>query len=152
MSYRMSAMLLLPIFWVSTVSAQILECTNGAGKKEFAQTCPPGTVRQKEMAGSSATKPVETPVSSNDSPKSSTQMELEFQQRRIAREQQEEKLERDRKTNQDKCAALKERLNMYENSRSVKRYDQSSGKWTIVEDEQRPAIMAQIRNELSQCR
>lgn len=148
---RRLTILLLTIFSANTASAQILECTNAAGKKEFAQTCPPGTVKQKEMAGNSATKPIEASVSSNGSAKSASQMEIEFQQRRIAREQQDEKLERDAKNKQYKCAALKERLNMYENSPGIKRYDQATGKWIIVEDEQRPAIMAQIRNDLRQC-
>lgn len=144
-------MLLLSVLWASTVSAQILECTNAAGKKEFAQTCPPGTVKQKELAGNSATKPIDATASNPDAPKSASQMEIEFQQRRIAREQQDEKMERDARNKQYRCAALKERLNMYENSRGIKRYDQATGKWTFVEDEQRPAIMAQIRNDLRQC-
>lgn len=151
MGYR-KLTILLSLLLINDVSAQILECINAAGKKEFAQTCPAGTVRQKEMAGSSATKLTENFDRNSDSPKSSNQMELEFQQRRIAREQQEEKLENDKKNKQYKCAVLKERLNMYENSRGIKKYDQASGKWIIVEDEQRPAIIAQIRNDLSQCR
>jgi hypothetical protein len=151
-SYRIVAILLLSMGMASTASAQILECINASGKREFAQTCPPGTVKQKEMAGSSATKPIDNAVdSSGSSQKSASQMDIEFQQRRIAREQQDEKIERDRKNQQYKCAALKERLNMYENSRSIKKYDQATGKWSMVEDEQRPAIMAQIRNDLRQC-
>ncbi len=152
MIYRIAIILLLGMSTASTVAAQILECINAAGQKEFAQTCPPGTVKQKEKIGSSATKPIDnTADSGGSSQKSASQMEIEFQQRRIAREQQDEKLERDRKNQQYKCAALKERLNMYENSRSIKKYDQATGKWNMVEDEQRPAIMAQIRNDLRQC-
>jgi hypothetical protein len=149
--YRIIVIMLLSGSIVDTASAQILECTSATGKKEFAQSCPPGTVKQRELAGSSVTKPVATSDGNNDPQKSATQKEIEFQQRRIAREQQDENQEREKKDKQYKCAALKERLNMYENSRRIKKYDQASGKWTQVEDEQRPAMMAQIRNDLRQC-
>jgi hypothetical protein len=69
-------------------------------------------------------------------------MELEFQQRRIARGQYKEKLENDKKNKQYKCAISKERLGVGENSHGIKKYDQASGKWIIVENEHHPAIIA----------
>jgi hypothetical protein len=47
-----------------------------------------------------------------------------------------------KKNKQYKCATLKERLDMDENSHGIKKYDPASGKWIIVENEHHPAIIA----------
>jgi len=148
---RLAGFVFATIFMAGSASAQVSVCVNAAGKKEYAQTCPPGTVKQKELAGSSAAKS-ETSADSGDSQKSANQLELEFQQRRIAREQSEDKQEQERKAEKNKCDYLKQRLDMYENSRGIRKQDPVTGKWAVVEDAQRPAIMAQIRNDMRQCR
>jgi len=149
---RHVGLVLLMMCLASGASAQIMECTSASGKKEFAQACPPGTVKQKELAGSSATRPVsDTSADSAGSQRTASQLEIEFQQRRIAREQNEEKQEQARQANKNKCDALKQRLDMYENARGIKRKDPATGQWVVVEDTQRPVIIAQIRNEMKQC-
>lgn len=150
--YRLLTILCLGILDTSTASAQIMECIHADGRKEFAQTCPAGTVNQKQMAGKSATRPIDNATETGSSAQKSTnQLEIEFQQRRIAREQAEEKQEREQKAKQERCAALRQRLSMYQTSNFIKKYDQATGKWNYVEDDQRSATIAQIQSELGQC-
>lgn len=152
MGCRLLNILLLCILGASAASAQIMECIHANGRKEFAQTCPPGTVNQKQMADSSATKPLESSAdTSTSAQKSTNQLEIEFQQRRIAREQAEEKQEQEQKAKQQRCAALRQRLSMYQTANFIKKYDQATGKWNYVEDEQRSATVAQIQSDLRQC-
>src|SRR3954469_8000 len=73
-------------------AAQIYECTNGAGVKEFAQFCRPGTVQQRQVTkGSEAgAEGGRTNVQNTGStPKSIELQAAEFKQRTAERQEAE---------------------------------------------------------------
>ena len=75
------ALILIFLAFLSTgTHAQILECIDAQGRKEFASTCPPGTVSQKERRpkGDTSTTPAPQP--------DWQEQERAFQQRRLQRD------------------------------------------------------------------
>ncbi len=66
-------------------SAQIYECLDAEGRREFAQKCSPGTVSKREVSKAGG------PEAPAASPLDYKQKEAEFQQRRMQREDKESK-------------------------------------------------------------
>jgi hypothetical protein len=68
-------------------TAQIFECTNAAGGKQYSSFCPPGTVQQRQIAkGSEATG--ESPSANPAAPAKSRELQdAEFKQRMLERQE-----------------------------------------------------------------
>jgi hypothetical protein len=63
----------------TVAAAQIYECTNAKGGKEYAQSCPPGTVKQRQVVeGGAAGAPA---AGGAAGPKAIDQQEIEFRKR-----------------------------------------------------------------------
>lgn len=151
MRYRSAHFFFCAVLLAGAASAQIIECTSQDGRREFAQTCPPGTVKKRELAGSSATR-ANAGQDAVESNKSLNDRELEFQQRRIAREQESEKAEKQEQQNKFRCVQLNRRIEDYEAAGRIYRTDPATGKKIYMEDEQRTALLNQMRNDAKNCR
>src|SRR3954465_38897 len=70
---------------VSIAAAQVYECTDAAGARQFAQFCPPGTVQQRQVS-----KAGEAGEAARTTPKSIDLQGAEFKLRAREREEAEE--------------------------------------------------------------
>lgn len=97
--------------------AQIYECLDAEGRREFAQTCSPGTLSKREVSPAGAATPdTAAPAKSSSAYK---QKEVEFQQRRM---QREEKDAQEKAANADaarKCKNAQYRLSELESTRRL---------------------------------
>ncbi|MEO7728017.1 MAG: DUF4124 domain-containing protein [Burkholderiales bacterium] len=108
----LSILMLLPL----RAPAQIYECLDADGRREFAQKCSPGTVSTREVSTAGATSPdVGAPAKSS----SYKQQEIEFQQRRIQREDKDAKEKAATADAARKCKNAQYRLSQLEITRRL---------------------------------
>jgi hypothetical protein len=125
------------------VAGQILECVDAKGNKEYAQTCPPGTVKETKLmksgtgtsspgAGAPATKPLAV-------------REAEFRKRNMERQEAEAKAEKTKSESKDaerNCAYARSQLKAVQEGHRITRFDASTGSRSYLSDEDRPAEIA----------
>src|ERR1700693_2641786 len=75
-------------------AGQILECVDAKGNKEYAQTCPPGTVKETKLmkGGTGASSP--PAGASAPAAKSTAERDVEFRKRNMERREAEAKAEK----------------------------------------------------------
>lgn len=131
----------------SRAPAQIFECIDADGKKEFTQKCAPGTVKQREVAkgGASNLK------GGNAPPQTSYQAEEgAFRQRQIEREANESKEKAAAADAANKCQNAKARLTSIENARRVTAgTDPQTGERRFLDDKEREAATQKVRDAVS---
>ena len=127
--------------------AQILECIDADGKREFTQKCAPGTVKQREVskAGASNLDAVTAP------PKTSYKEEhLGFRQRQLEREANESKAKTASADAAKKCQSARARLTSMENARRVRgSADSQTGEARYLDDNERAAATQKARDAVS---
>jgi len=81
-------------------TAQILECVDAKGKKEYAQICPPGTVKATKLmkGGGAASGAGTAPV---PAAKSLAERDAEFRKRNLERQETEAKAEKEKAESKD---------------------------------------------------
>ena len=131
----------------AVVAAQIFECIDAAGKREFTQKCAPGTVRQREVAKAGAGNLTEGASQPQTSYKDE---EFAFRQRQIERETNETKARAAAEEMAKRCVAARSRLNSLENARRVTAgIDPQTGQTRYLDDNERVAMTAQAREAVA---
>lgn len=134
--------------FAGSVHAQILECVDSHGRKEFAATCPPGTVSQKELRakGAAAAEP--------DAQPDWQEQERAYQQRRMQREAAE--ADADKKQRQDqaierRCASARRAMEQLQSGRRLRWVDRATGERPVMTDAEHAAEMRAVSEELRRC-
>lgn len=133
-----AAMLLPP-----ALHAQVFECVNARGAREFAQVCPPGTVRQRQI-GRSDEAPASAPVPAAE-PKSPALQEIEFRKRAQERQDAEAKAAEERSKKEDaerNCNQARSQLRALQDGQRMQRVDPDTGERVVLGDEDRAADAA----------
>ena len=128
------------------VSAQIFECIDANGKKEFAQKCSPGTVKQREVAKGGTGN-----LGGGAVPQTSyKEDELAFRQRQLEREANETKARAASADAARNCQNARARLVGIENARRVTHgSDPQTGQPHYLDDNERAAATQQARDAVS---
>ncbi len=128
------------------VSAQIFECIDANGKKEFAQKCAPGTVKQREVAKGGASNPA-----GGAPPQTSyKEEEFAFRQRQLEREANETRARSAAADAAKNCHTARARLAAIENARRVTSgSDPQTGQPRYLDDNERAAATHKARDSVS---
>ena len=120
----------------ATAQAQIYECTDARGARQFAQFCPAGTVRQREVVRGD-----EVPVAAPDV-KSSAQQEVDFKKRMQQRQEADAKAAEMRgKTDEAErnCGMARMQLKGLLEGQRMQRLDPDTGERINLGDAERAA-------------
>jgi hypothetical protein len=113
--------------------AQIFECTNANGVKEFLTECPAGTVKQRQVTKGGTATP-----SSQNTPapaaKSNQELEADYQRRQIEKKEAEAKAIDAKKVEEDNRWKCELALKQIANRPMIGQFDRSTGKWVYRDD------------------
>jgi hypothetical protein len=127
--------------------AQIFECIDAGGNREFTQKCAPGTVRQREVSKGGASN-----LSEGASPPQTSYKDEEFafRQRQLEREANETKAKAAAEDAAKKCLNARSRLTSLENARRVSAgIDPQSGQTKYLDDNERAAATEKARDAVA---
>lgn len=120
-----------------SATAQIFECTNAAGVKEFAQFCPPGTVQQRQVV-----KPGDNAPAPANAPKSPEVQDAEYKMRLKERQEREAQADQER-TRADEaernCTEARSNLQLVQDGARLQRFDPATGERVFYSEEDRAA-------------
>ena len=125
-------------------SAEVYKWVDEKGVTHYSETPPPG-----RKSGALPIKPA-PPAEAVPSAKTWREQEgdlLERQLRQQQREEKEKKVREEQEANIDRCQAARQRLEMYQTKGRIFRRD-SQGEPVFVEPEERPAIIADITQQI----
>lgn len=133
--------LAIALMTLATVaSAQIYECTNAKGGKEYAQHCPPGTVQQRQIVGGGDTS---APAAGGSAPpKSLDQQDVEFRKRLLERQEAEAKSAEEKtkmESAERSCIGARSMLKALQDGQRMSRLDPDTGERIQYGDEERAA-------------
>jgi hypothetical protein len=124
---------------------QILECVDAKGNKEYAQTCPPGTVKEtKLMKGGTGASSPRTGASA-PAAKSLAERDAEFRKRNMERQEAEAKAEKTKAESKDaerNCNNARSQLKGLQEGLRIARIDPNTGARSYLSDEDRAAEIA----------
>ena len=129
----------------SAAAAQILECVDAKGKKEFAQTCPPGTVKETQLMKGGAAASSPGAAASAPATKTLAERDAEFRKRNLERQESETKTAKDQadaKDAQRNCEDSRSQLKALQEGHRIARTDPKTGEVAFLEDAKRPAEIA----------
>jgi uncharacterized protein DUF4124 len=126
-------------------AGQILECVDAKGNKEYAQTCPPGTVKETKLmkGGTGAAGPRTGP--SAPAAKSIAERDAEFRKRNMERREAEAKAEKAKAESKDaerNCNNARAQLKALQDGQRIAHFDPNTGYRSYLSDEDRPAEIA----------
>ncbi len=147
-----SAILVFCAAVVTDVQAQIMVCVDRDGRKEYAASCPPGTVSQKELKPKGANV-----YEADNAPSQSTWQDQEraFQERRIQRESAEAddaKKQHQQQYAERYCANARRKMEQLQSGRRLRWVDKTTGARSVMTDEEHAAEMKGVEAELRRCR
>ena len=128
-----------------TAAGQIMECIDAKGRKEFAQVCPPGTVKENKLMKSGAGTGSSAPSSSTPS---LTEREMEFKKRAAQQKETEAKAEKarvDAAETERNCADSRSHLKTLQDGGRIGRTDPVTGERSFLDDKDRPAEIARAQ-------
>lgn len=126
-------------------AGQILECVDAKGNKEYAQTCPPGTVKETQLmkGGTGASSP--RTGASAPATKSLAERDAEFRKRNMERQEAEAKADKAKAESKDaerNCNNARSQLRALQDGLRIARIDPNTGYRSYLSDEDRPAEIA----------
>ena len=124
-------------------AGQVMECVDAKGMKEYAQTCPPGTVKETKLMKSSPGAKPAAPAA-----KSLAERDAEFRKRAIERQEAEAKADRekaDSKTAERNCNEARAQLRALQDGQRITRTNPTTGERQYLTDDERPAEIATAR-------
>jgi hypothetical protein len=139
----LAASLLFP----AVAPAQIYECINARGAREFAQVCSPGTVRQREVMRGD-----EVPAAVPE-PKSSAQQDAEFRKRLQERQDAEAKVAADRAKADEverNCTMARAQLKGLLEGQRIQRLEPDTGARINLGDDERALETERQRTQVEQ--
>ena len=134
------------ILAAGTAAGQVLECVDAKGKKEYAQTCPPGTVKETQLMKSSAG------AASGAAAKSLAEREAGFRKRNMERQEADAKAEKekaDSRITERNCTNARAQLKQLQNGQRIARTDPNTGERSYLTDDERPAEIANARKAVA---
>jgi len=126
-------------------AGQVLECVDAKGKKEYAQTCPPGTVKETKLMKSSA-------GASGTAAKSLAEREAGFRKRAMERQEADAKAEKEKaetKIAERNCTDARAQLKQLQDGQRIARIDPNTGERSYLTDAERPAEIANARKAVA---
>lgn len=135
----------------SLATAQILECVDAKGRKEFANQCPPGTTEARKIMKSGVGTPssgagaAAAPAPAN---KSLAEQEADFRKRQNERQESEAKATKDKAEAEDRrrqCEQSQTQLKALESGQRMGKFDPKTGERTILTDNERAGEIDQAR-------
>jgi hypothetical protein len=146
---RIQALLLAVALWPAAAAAQIYECIDARGAREFAQVCSPGTVRQRQISRDDDPPPPPPAAES----RSTAQQEIEFKKRLQERQDAEAKAAADRARAEEaerNCAQARVQLKALLEGQRMQRLDPVTGDRVNLGDEERAADAARQQKLVEQ--
>jgi hypothetical protein len=134
----------------AAAEAQIYECFGPRGAREFAQVCPPGTLRQRQVSRGD-----EPSASAPQAPqtKSAVQQEIEFKKRLQERADAEAKANEERTKTEEaarNCAQARMQLKAMLEGQRMTRMDPDTGERVNFGDDERAAESERQRDLIAQ--
>ena len=126
-------------------SGQIFECTDAKGNREFARVCPPGTVKERQLKGSTGGAGPAAPAATAPASKSLAERDAEFRKRAMERQEAEAKSEKDLAESRESrrnCDEARSQLKQLQDGQRIVRTDPNTGERTFLEDKDRAAEIA----------
>jgi hypothetical protein len=143
------------LFMASAACAQVYECIDAKGRKEYAQVCSAGTVKEtriKERPLGNATAIDAAPQAGAPQPKSLAEQEAEFRKRHIERQEAEAKALREREeasANQANCASARAELKFLQDGRRFARADPVTGERVYVDEDYRASAIVKAQEAVT---
>lgn len=134
------------ILAAGTAAGQVLECVDAKGKKEYAQTCPPGTVKETKLMKSSAG--ATSGGASGTAAKSQAEREAGFRKRAMERQEADAKAEKEKaeaKIAERNCTDARAQLRQLQDGQRIARIDPNTGERSYLTDAERLAEIANAR-------
>ena len=134
-------------------AAQVFECTNAAGIKEYADFCPPGTVQRRQVGRSESAPgaPAAAPAA-----KSSELLDAEFRQRARERQDAEAKADQEKAKTEEferNCVEARAQLQALLDGQRMQRFDSATGERIAYTDQDRTEAVERQRVAITQwCR
>jgi len=125
-------------------AAQIFECTDASGVKEFAPKCGPGTVKQRQIS-QGGTSPLNSETSA-PAAKTYKEQEAEFQQRRLEKQEAEAKAT----AKAGECIKKRVHLRNLETAPRAGTVNPTSRERKILSDDERKAEIEKTRDWIAQ--
>jgi len=126
-------------------AGQIMECVDAKGNKEYAQTCPPGTVKETKLMKSGAGAASSGAGSAAPAGKSLAEREAEFKKRNLERQEAEAKAAKQQAESKDSeraCNDARAQLRSLQEGQRIARVDPNTGERSFLEDKDRPGEIA----------
>ena len=133
------------ILAAGAAAGQVLECVDAKGKKEYAQTCPPGTVKETKLMKSGA-------GTSGTAAKSLAEREAGFRKRAMERQETDAKAEKEKaeaKIAERNCTDARAQLKQLQDGLRISRIDPNTGERSYLGDAERPAEIAHARKAVA---
>lgn len=134
------------ILAAGAAAGQVLECVDAKGKKEYAQTCPPGTVKETKLMKSSAG--AASGGASGTAAKSQAEREAGFRKRAMERQEADAKAEKEKaeaKIAERNCTDARAQLRQLQEGQRIARIDPNTGERSYLTDAERLAEIANAR-------
>jgi hypothetical protein len=126
-------------------AAQIMECVDAKGKKEYAQNCPPGTIKETTLLKGGTGPSSSGAAAPAPSAKSLAEQESEFRKRNIERQEAEAKDAKqlaDAKDAHRNCDNAQAQLKALQDGQRITKTDPATGERAFLEDQDRPNEIA----------
>src|SRR3972149_10278308 len=134
------------ILAAGAAAGQVLECVDAKGKKQYAQSCPPGTVKETKLMKSSAG--AASAGASGTAAKSLAEREAGFRKRALERQEADAKAEKEKaeaKIAERNCTDARAQLKQLQDGQRIARIDPNTGERSYLTDAERPAEIANAR-------
>ena len=143
------------ILAAGAAAGQVMECVDAKGKKEYAQTCPPGTVKETRLMKKSAGA-ANAGASGAGTPgaaaKSLAEREAAFRKRNMERQEAEAKAEKEKaesKISERNCMDARAQLRQLQDGLRIARIDPKTGERSYLTDAERLAEMANAQKAVA---
>lgn len=131
----------------TVATAQVFECTNAAGAKEYSRYCPPGTVQQRQITKS------EPGADAGGAPKSIETQGAEFKLRALERQEAEQKAAQELAKAEEferNCIEARTGLQAVQDGQRLQRFDPATGERLNYTDEERAEAAERQRKAIVQ--
>ncbi len=138
------------ILAAGAAAGQVLECVDAKGKKEYAQTCPPGTVKETKLIKSSPG--AAGGGAAGAAAKSLAEREAGFRKRTMERQEADAKAAKakaEAKTAESNCTDARAQLRQLQDGQRIARTDPNTGERSYLTDRERPAEIANARKAVA---
>jgi hypothetical protein len=132
-------------------TAQIYECTDSNGNKEFAQVCPPDTVQQVQKGGSAAATSSDNASGNASASKSLPEQQAEFRKRMMDKKAAQDKADKDAakaKEDESNCNDARSNLKALQEGIRIFQIDPNTGERSYMPDSDRPAALAKAQQRV----